>query len=233
MCRISFVVPVYKVEEFLDECVTSIIGQNFGDFEVVLVDDGSPDNCPEICDKWAQKDARIRVIHKQNGGLSDARNVGLTAAKGDYVWFVDSDDFLKPDAAEIVCKVMSEYSDADVYSTALTYVRNIKNDFIPTISTPISGCDYINKKYLSGAIQRFIIKRNLLIDNELYFLKGVLHEDGPFGYMLMYYAQTVVCLPRAVYCYRQRENSIMNSLTIRTSYDIIKNHQSLMIFFEK
>ena len=236
MCRISFVVPVYKVEEFLDECITSIIGQNFGDFEVVLVDDGSPDNCPEICDKWAQKDARIRVIHKQNGGLSDARNVGLTAAKGDYVWFVDSDDFLKPDAAEIVCKVMSEYSDADVYSTALTYVKNgihIKNDFIPTISTPISGCDYINKKYLSGAIQRFIIKRNLLIDNELYFLKGVLHEDGPFGYMLMYYAQTVVCLPRAVYCYRQRENSIMNSLTIRTSYDIIKNHQSLMIFCEK
>ena len=90
---VSVIVPVYKVEPYLDRCVASILAQTYPNLEVILVDDGSPDNCPSLCDAWAQRDARIRVIHKKNGGLSDARNVGLDAASGAYISFVDSDDY--------------------------------------------------------------------------------------------------------------------------------------------
>lgn len=91
--KISFIVPVYKVEKYLNQCVDSLLCQTFKDFEVILVDDGSPDGSPAICDSYAEKDERVRVLHKENGGLSDARNVGIMMAKGEYIIFVDSDDF--------------------------------------------------------------------------------------------------------------------------------------------
>ncbi|MDY2590818.1 MAG: glycosyltransferase, partial [Agathobacter sp.] len=94
---ISVIVPVYKVEEYLDECVKSIISQSYSNLEIILVDDGSPDKCPELCDLWTTKDNRIKVVHKCNGGLSSARNAGLDIACGDYISFVDSDDYIAPD----------------------------------------------------------------------------------------------------------------------------------------
>ena len=97
---ISVVVPVYKVEKYLDECVQSIVNQTHRNLEIILVDDGSPDRCPQLCDEWAEKDSRIRVIHQKNGGLSAARNAGLDVAKGDYIGFVDSDDYIAPDMYE-------------------------------------------------------------------------------------------------------------------------------------
>ena len=97
MPAISVIVPVYKVEAYLDTCVESILAQTFTDLEVILVDDGSPDGCPAKCDAWAQKDLRVRVIHQANGGLSAARNTGIEAARGDFFAFVDSDDRLEPD----------------------------------------------------------------------------------------------------------------------------------------
>ena len=93
---ISVIIPIYKVEDFLDECIASVVGQSYKNLEIILVDDGSPDNCPVICDEWALKDLRIKVIHKLNGGLSDARNVGIAVASGDYISFVDSDDWIDP-----------------------------------------------------------------------------------------------------------------------------------------
>ena len=95
MPRLSVIVPVYKVEKYIHKCVDSILNQTFTDFELILVDDGSPDNCGRICDEYAAKDSRVRVIHKKNGGVSDARNVGVVESKGDYISFVDPDDFIK------------------------------------------------------------------------------------------------------------------------------------------
>ena len=92
---ISIIVPVYKVEKYIDRCVESIINQTYKNIEIILVDDGSPDNCPKICDEWAKKDKRIRVIHKENRGVSSARNVGIDVAKGKYIGFVDSDDYIE------------------------------------------------------------------------------------------------------------------------------------------
>ena len=97
---ISIIVPVYKVEAYLDRCVQSILNQTFSDFELILVDDGSPDRCGQMCDAYAQGDRRVRVIHKKNGGLSDARNAGIDAARGEYLGFVDSDDEIAPDMYE-------------------------------------------------------------------------------------------------------------------------------------
>lgn len=92
--KVSVIVPIYKVESYLDQCVQSIVDQTYKNLEIILVDDGSPDHCPIVCDAWAEKDSRIRVIHKENGGFSSARNVGLDAATGDYIQFVDSDDWI-------------------------------------------------------------------------------------------------------------------------------------------
>ena len=100
--QFTVIVPIYKVEEYLKRCVDSILAQTFTDFEVILVDDGSPDGCPEICDAYKEKDARVRVIHKPNGGLVSARNAGIFAAKGDYITYVDGDDWVKPNLLQFI-----------------------------------------------------------------------------------------------------------------------------------
>lgn len=108
--KLSVIVPIYNVEEYLDECIKSIVNQTYKNLEIILVDDGSPDHCPELCDIWAEKDGRIKVIHKENGGVSSARNAGLDAAAGDFIAFVDSDDYLDSDMYEIMLSQMREHN---------------------------------------------------------------------------------------------------------------------------
>lgn len=110
---ISVVVPVYKVEKYLDECIESIVGQSFQDFELILVDDGSPDRCGEICDEWAARDGRIKVVHKENGGLSEARNTGIERSTGQWLSFVDSDDLLERDMLQTLY-TLAVSNDADI-----------------------------------------------------------------------------------------------------------------------
>ena len=104
---ISVIVPIYGVEAYLDKCVQSVASQTYTDLEIILVDDGSPDGCPAMCDAWAKKDRRITVVHKPNGGLSDARNSGLNVAKGDYISFVDSDDWIAPTMLESMLSALA------------------------------------------------------------------------------------------------------------------------------
>ena len=119
---ISVIVPVYKVEQYLDRCVQSIVNQTYKNLEIILVDDGSPDNCPAMCDAWAEKDSRIRVIHKENGGVSSARNAGLNMATGDYITFVDADDSLDFGALESLYFLVDTYH-AEVSVCGFEYVR--------------------------------------------------------------------------------------------------------------
>lgn len=106
--KISIIVPVYKVEQYLERCVKSLINQTYKNIEIILVDDGSPDQCPKMCDDYASEDSRIKVIHKKNGGLSDARNAGLDAATGEFIAFVDSDDWVEIDFIETLCKMQKK-----------------------------------------------------------------------------------------------------------------------------
>lgn len=131
MPKVSIVVPVYKVEKYLNRCVESLLAQTLSDIEIILVDDGSPDHCPQMCDEWAEKDARIRVVHKENGGLSSARNAGLRAAAGEYVGFVDSDDDVE----------------ADMYEKLLAVIEREQVDFVMSdyVRIPADG-----KKYLKA-----------------------------------------------------------------------------------
>ena len=115
---VSVIVPAYNVQEYLDKCVESIVGQTYKNLEIILVDDGSPDNCPAICDNWAKKDGRIKVIHKENGGVSSARNSALDMAAGEYICFVDSDDFIEPNA---VGYMLENIGDADVIQCGFSY----------------------------------------------------------------------------------------------------------------
>ena len=108
MSKVSIVVPIYNVEKYLKQCIESIINQTLQDIEIILVDDGSPDNCPQICDEYAKKDSRIKVVHKKNGGLSSARNAGIEVATGDFIGFVDSDDYIELDMYEKMYNIAKE-----------------------------------------------------------------------------------------------------------------------------
>ena len=107
--KVSIIIPIYKVEKYLDECVNSVVKQTYNDLEIILVDDGSPDACPSMCDEWEIIDDRIKVIHKENGGLSDARNAGIKVMTGDYVLFVDSDDYLASNMVEELLKKAKQH----------------------------------------------------------------------------------------------------------------------------
>ena len=130
MPKVSVVIPVYNVEKYLDKCVNSILSQTYTDFELILVDDGSPDNCPKMCDEWAKKDSRIIVIHKENGGVSAARNDGIVRASGDYLLFVDSDDYINKDLLK-VCYENLLNQDLDILSFNYAFV-DTENVVYPT-----------------------------------------------------------------------------------------------------
>lgn len=140
---ISVIVPVYNAEKYLDKCVASIVNQTYKDLEIILVDDGSPDNCPAMCDEWAKKDNRIKVIHKENGGQATARNAGLAMATGEYIAFVDSDDTCDPKMLEILRKMMLK-PDADIAicGHATVYAED-------SLSEPCSAESESNQEYLS------------------------------------------------------------------------------------
>lgn len=209
---ISIIVPIYKVESYLDECVTSIVNQTYRNIQIILVDDGSPDRCGKICDDWMLKDKRITVIHKENGGLSDARNAGLEKATGDYIAFVDSDDWIEPQMYELMlsvmekenadlvaCGIIDSYEDKEVIHSsaycvgkAQTFLRMIYCDTI----FPVASWNKLYRKRLFENIR---------------FPKGKICEDAFTTYLLVDSANKIVQIPEALYHYRIREGSIMTT----------------------
>ena len=167
--KLSVIIPVYRVEDTLDRCVESVLGQSVDDMEVILVDDGSPDQCPAKCDLWAEKDARIRVVHKENGGLSDARNAGIDIAQGDYITFVDSDDYLE---ANTYKPLLQQLEDADI----LEY--SIYNRLPLTDSTYTDMDEY----WLTGHAYMHTYAWNKIYRTKLFdtvrFPKGKVFEDA-------------------------------------------------------
>ena len=132
--KISVVIPIYNVEKYIERCIDSVLNQTYMNLEIILVDDGSPDRCGEICDNYAQIDKRIRVIHKENGGLSSARNAGLRIATGDYISFVDSDDWIEPHMYETLLKNAINYK-AQISSGGVTDLVEKGETYIPIKST--------------------------------------------------------------------------------------------------
>lgn len=207
----SIIIPIYKVENYLDKCVQSIINQTYSNIEIILVDDGSPDGCPEICDKYAKKDDRIKVIHKQNGGLSDARNVGLALATGKYVMFVDSDDFVSVNTCEMLLPFTE--NDNDIIAGNGVAIGAEKK----LSQKPDMHVCYTGEKYLKIALERgsmpaavpiYIFNTSFLRKNNLAFKYGITHEDEQFTPRAFLKAKKVVNSGVCFYNYVIREGSI-------------------------
>lgn len=209
---ISIIVPVYNVEEYLCTCVSSLIQQTYKNIEIILVDDGSPDNCPTLCDEFALQDNRIKVIHKENGGLSSARNVGLKAAEGEYVLFVDSDDVLATNACHDFSVFIDEDAAVDILIGLLV---NSDGTLYSRKSNAKKGKAYGGEEYYNKFNNSIIpcavaslYRRNFLIENNLTFLEGRYHEDSDFTPRAYIAAKSIIYTENEFYIRFVREDSI-------------------------
>lgn len=218
MPAVSVIVPVYKVEQYLAECIDSILAQTFTDFELILIDDGSPDNCGEICEEYKKKDNRIIVIHKENGGLSDARNKGIDIAKGEYLTFVDSDDLIHVDYLNTLFSLVKEY-DADISMCSMEEFPDGSKCTLDTKNTiedhpiVISGRDACFHLFIMDGLISVSAWGKLYASHlykSLRFPYGRINEDQGTTPIAFYNAATVAVTSLKYYKYRNRENSIMH-----------------------
>ena len=234
MYKISIVVPVYNIEKYIGKCIDSIISQTYHNYELILVDDGSKDGSANICDEYAKNNKNIKVIHKSNGGLSDARNAGINEATGDYVIFVDGDDFIKDSdclqylASELEkeqvdllqYKMVHYYENTEKMISLGDYNCDNSLDSISKLSTLISKGTY------SPSACDKIIKLSVIKENEIYFEKGLTSEDIKWSFKLFLNINKFNVVDREVYVYRkQRQGSITNTISrknIECLYQIIK-----------
>lgn len=207
----SIIIPIYKVQDYLEKCVDSVCSQTYRDIEIILVDDGSPDNCPSICDEYAKKDSRVKVIHKENGGLSDARNSGLDAAMGEYIIFVDSDDYIEIDA----CEKFSRFTKKgyDILIGDATVEGGVCDLSHIELDDVISGALYYKNALLKQKMPVVAwinaYRREFLTENSLKFKYGILHEDVEFTPRAFLAARSVVYTRNFFYHYMIRDSSIM------------------------
>lgn len=233
--EISIIVPVYNVENYIHRCIESILNQTFNKFELILVNDGSSDNCPQICDQYSNIDNRIKVIHKKNGGVSSARNEGLKLAKGRYIGFVDSDDYIDKDMYELLYKAINE-NDADI---SICGHKIVENDKITQYIRNDNKINLYNKKeavkkiLLDDEINSFawdkLYKRELFLNFE--YPNLTYHEDLASTFKLLNKSDKIVCINKAKYNYVRNPNSIcftINPQKIFHSYLAYVERQKLI-----
>lgn len=223
---VSVIVPVYKVEQYLPRCIDSILKQSYTDIEIILVDDGSPDSCGAICDEYAKKDARIQVVHKENGGLSSARNAGMKVAQGDYISFIDSDDWVDENFIKTLVEVMVK-EDADM--SACTFCRT-KGDAVERSQFNQEVEAIVKEKYFCIFSERFyagyawnkLYKREIIQEHGLLFDETIFNgEDFPFTLEYVHYANKVAFTRQDLYFYFFRETGIMQSIRLSARFATI------------
>ncbi len=257
---VSVIVPIYKVEAYLKKCIESIQNQSYEDLEIILVDDGSPDLCGKICDDYATRDARIRVIHKENGGLSDARNAGIAVARGAYLQFVDSDDYIHPKMTEILLKNLQQ-ADADISFCAYENVneddaakvpwepgdnpicnstsngkQGIEEDIVPFQKLEcFEGEEVMNR--LQRDNDRTVVAWNKLYKAELFeslrYEKGRLHEDEYLIHHLLHLAKRSVYTDLKLYYYVQHIGSITEKMNPKRILDIYDAYKGRLEFLQE
>lgn len=220
----SVIIPVYNVEKYLKECVDSILNQTFSDYELILVDDGSTDGSPQICDDYAAIDSRVKVIHNKNGGASAARNTGMKAAQGEYIINIDSDDyFLTNDVFEkiyncsnnkdiILFKYQKYFDETKRFEKCPFSYANISEDdsFVESIDKLVRADAFFGMAWMKT------VKRELIAENNIYFEEGIVGEDIDWNYNLYCNASSLVTIDEAFIAYRQRENSVTSAPKIKS-----------------
>ena len=209
---ISVIVPIYNVEEYLHECIDSILNQTYDNLEIILIDDGSPDNCGKICEYYKKIDNRVIVIHKSNGGLSDARNAGLKIANGSYYYFVDSDDRLPVDSISCMYEMAVEAGAQMVIGGFERFRDKTGEVFFSTdsrgITTKIMTKVEAMRDFFRDGCQAWAVLYKREIHEGIYFPKGEINEDEAIVFYIMERCETIVVTNMVVYSYRNREESI-------------------------
>ncbi len=237
--KISVIVPIYNVEGYLRKCLDSLCNQHFTDFEVWMINDGSPDCSAEIAEEYARQDSRFHLIHKKNGGVASARNLGLDLAQGDYIAFVDGDDFVEPDylsamyqaaretGSEVVCCNFNLYHPKQGTSHPHLLTKS-PNTYPSTAVLKYLLHDVTMQSYLWNKLWR----RDLFVRGNIRF-PSIRFEDMATSLQLFYYANTVTILPDALYNYTQRDNSIVHTFRPEVENDFLCSFSLLRLFLEQ
>lgn len=238
---ISIIVPIYNVEKYLHRCVDSILRQSYHNLEIWLVDDGSPDGCPAICDEYAGKDKRVKVIHKKNGGLSDARNVAIDVATGEYICFVDSDDYVSPDYVETMYKMIEKYhaEAAVINPIAIDEMGNLTHQFQHDGQEYCWNADetieqmFYQEKFDTTAWGK--LYHRSIFESGIRYPKGLLFEDLPTTYRLFKQCDKIAFKAVELYYYLLRSDSIEGSVfstakmdSAMKIFDSFKGHEDLL-----
>lgn len=221
--KFSVIIPIYKVEKYLKECVDSVLRQDYNDFEVVLVDDGSPDNCPQICDEYAAKDSRVVVVHKENGGLSDARNAGIKVATGEYIFFLDSDDYWdNPSAISIIADNIKKYNSDICQYFERRYIESEQalRPFPYKNLESMNGMEFselltsaVKSNSVAISAHANVVNRKFLLDNNLFFKKGIKTEDLEWSIRIYLCRPKISFVDDVFYIYRSgRKGSITSTV---------------------
>ena len=236
--KFSVIIPVYNVEAYLRECLDSVLHQTFEDWEAICVNDGSTDNSAAILEEYGHKDGRFKIFSQSNSGLSAARNTGLKAATGEYVLFLDSDDWLESSAMEIVSKSLTD-EDMLCFSGRRFSEKEGRYHEADQLKPQeyTTGMDYYNENALAVRDFAFVCvvlrayKRECLLSNELWFKEGIFHEDNLFTPLACYYAQKVKVINDCLYDYRVRANSITTTGNVKRLRDLLGTANTLAAFF--
>lgn len=223
---ISIIVPIYNVEEYLSKCIESLLNQTYRNIEILLVNDGSTDNCKNICEQFEEKDSRIKLINKKNGGLSDARNAGLKVAKGEYVTFVDSDDYIENNYIEVLYNLIKKYNAEISIANCKVIKEHCKNNNLKVkleekcidSKTCLNEMLYSDFYYISACAKLY--KKDLF--KNIQFPKGKLFEDVGTTYKLIMKSNKIACSNKEIYYYVIRNNSITTCEFKEKHYDLIE-----------
>ena len=232
--EISVIVPIYNVEKYLPQCIDSILAQTFINFEVILVDDGSADNCGEICDEYAEKDNRIIVIHKKNAGVSAARNIGIEAARGEYLMFVDSDDFLECEMLEIMYKATLDLN-PDCVASGLKYyfeksgkirINAFEDAFFSMDSEFNKYYKMLTDNFFLAAIYSKLYKKSIILNNNIRFDERYsILEDGMFVIDYLKRCKKCRCISKPLYFYRQFESFSLMKKYNRNAIEALREYE--------
>lgn len=232
MDLVSIIVPVYNVEKYIHQCVDSIINQTYKNIEIILVDDGSPDNCGKICDEYAQKDNRVKVIHKENGGLSDARNYGIDVATGDWLMFVDSDDWLHNHTVEKLHNAVNKYG---VSVSVCNYEETseespyVDTSCLPELWTPKEL--YLNRHIVATVAWGKLYHKKCF--DEICYPVGKIHEDEYVTYRILFAQEKIAFIDQPYYAYFINPNGITKSEWTPKRLEVIKAFDEQLFFFKK
>lgn len=233
---VTVVIPVYKVEKYIDKCIESILNQTYSNLEIILVDDGSPDNCGKICDNYIEKDVRIKVVHKENGGLSDARNAGIDIANGKYITFVDSDDYIDSEYVELLYKtIKKDKSDMAISSHKVIYENGTILKKATEEESILKPKEVLKRILYDDGIDLSAWAKLYKIElfEEIRYPKGRLFEDAATTYKLVDKCKKISIISKSTYNYIIRRNSITNVNFSEKKMDLIISTEEMCSYIKK